>query len=55
VSPPLENVSFIGNYWDADPGKAPESVTLDGNTVLTEEQFAGNPAVSSIVKAAGRR
>jgi hypothetical protein len=55
VSPPLENVSFIGNYWDADPGKAPGSVTLADNTVLTEEQFAGNPAVASIVKAAGRR
>jgi hypothetical protein len=55
VSPPLDNVSFIGNYWDADPGKAPDSVTLADNTVLTEEQFAGNPAVLAIVQAAGRR
>jgi hypothetical protein len=55
VSPPLDNVSFIGNYWDADPGKAPDSVTLAHNTVLTEEQFAGNPAVLAIVQAAGRR
>ncbi|MBP2327625.1 hypothetical protein JOF56_008010 [Kibdelosporangium banguiense] len=55
VSPPLDNVSFIGNFWDADPGKAPDAVTLTGNTVLADDEFATTPAVAAIVTAAGRR
>ncbi|SDH32417.1 Protein of unknown function [Sinosporangium album] len=54
VWPALENVEFTGNYWDADPGQAPAGVTLTANTVLTEEQFATDPAVAGIVAAAGR-
>ncbi|CAM3423536.1 right-handed parallel beta-helix repeat-containing protein [Kibdelosporangium persicum] len=55
VSPPLDHVAFIGNFWDADPGHAPESVTLAENTVLSDDAFATNPAVAAIVSAAGRR
>ncbi|RSM78695.1 right-handed parallel beta-helix repeat-containing protein [Kibdelosporangium aridum] len=54
VSPPLEHVAFLGNYWDADPGDAPDSVTLADNTVLTEPDFATHQTVASIVVAAGR-
>ncbi|MFE3453806.1 right-handed parallel beta-helix repeat-containing protein [Nonomuraea sp. NPDC059194] len=54
VSPPLEHVAFIGNVWDADPGEAPEGVTLAENTTLPKEAFDDNPAVSDIVAGAGR-
>ncbi|ALG10058.1 hypothetical protein AOZ06_26995 [Kibdelosporangium phytohabitans] len=55
VSPPLEHVVFAGNYWDADPGTAPDTVTLTDNTVLAEADFATHDAVSAIVATAGRR
>ncbi|MCG5214644.1 right-handed parallel beta-helix repeat-containing protein [Streptosporangium sp. KLBMP 9127] len=55
VSPPLENVVFRGNFWDADPvawDDPPESVTLDDNHTLTDEQdFAARTA--SITAQAG--
>lgn len=54
VFPPLENVSFIGNYWDAEPGEAPESVTLAHNAVLSEQQFADDADAAAIVEVAGR-
>ncbi|MET0235179.1 MAG: right-handed parallel beta-helix repeat-containing protein [Kibdelosporangium sp.] len=54
VSPPLDHVSFVGNYWNADPGTAPDTVTLAGNTVLSEDQFATHHAVAAIVTEAGR-
>lgn len=55
VSPPLDHVAFIGNYWDGDPGAAPESVMLTDNTVLSADDFTKDPAVKAIVAAAGRR
>ncbi|GII96686.1 right-handed parallel beta-helix repeat-containing protein [Sinosporangium siamense] len=54
VSPPMENVEFVGNFWDADPGEAPEGVVLSGNTTLPEEAFGTDPSVAAIVAAAGR-
>jgi hypothetical protein len=53
VSPPLEHVAFIGNYWDADPGDAPNGVTLADNVLLTEDGFAADATVADIVAAAG--
>ncbi|MFG1682986.1 right-handed parallel beta-helix repeat-containing protein [Nonomuraea sp. NPDC049269] len=41
VSPPLENVVYRGNFWDADPvgsGEVPEGVTYEGNTTLPDEE-----------------
>ncbi|MFI6497072.1 right-handed parallel beta-helix repeat-containing protein [Nonomuraea typhae] len=54
VSPPLEHVAFVGNFWDADPGEAPKGVTLSDNTVLTGEMLESDPAVADIVAGAGR-
>ncbi|MFF5212854.1 right-handed parallel beta-helix repeat-containing protein [Streptosporangium sp. NPDC000396] len=53
VSPPLEHVAFIGNFWDADPGNPPEGVTLSGNTTLSEKAFGDDPTVADIVACAG--
>lgn len=53
VSPPLEHVSFTGNYWDGDPGEAPEGVSLSGNTILPAEAFDDHPAVAEIAANAG--
>ncbi|MFE0147575.1 right-handed parallel beta-helix repeat-containing protein [Nonomuraea sp. NPDC059007] len=53
VSPPLEHVAFIGNFWDADPGQPPKSVTLSDNTVLGEGALESDPAVADIVAGAG--
>ncbi|GAA4201637.1 right-handed parallel beta-helix repeat-containing protein [Streptosporangium oxazolinicum] len=41
VWPPLENVVFRGNVWDADPvglGDPPEGVTLEDNVTLADEK-----------------
>ncbi|MEV0699786.1 right-handed parallel beta-helix repeat-containing protein [Saccharopolyspora sp. NPDC050389] len=54
VSPPLEHVAFIGNFWDADPGEPPEGVTLADNTTLPADAFADDPSVAGIMTAAGR-
>jgi hypothetical protein len=54
VSPPLDHVAFIGNFWDADPGGQPNTVTLADNAVLSEESFATDASVADIVAAAGR-
>ncbi|MFW5418619.1 right-handed parallel beta-helix repeat-containing protein [Nocardiopsis sp. CNT-189] len=53
VSPPLEHVAFIGNFWDADPGPAPGGVLLAENTALEPEAFDADPAAAAIVAAAG--
>ncbi|MGW6919609.1 right-handed parallel beta-helix repeat-containing protein [Kitasatospora sp. NPDC054939] len=53
VAPPLEEVVFRGNLWDADPGDAPAGVRLEGNTVLPAESFEADPAVAAVVAAAG--
>ncbi|WP_283135141.1 right-handed parallel beta-helix repeat-containing protein [Rhizohabitans arisaemae] len=53
VYPPMENVTYTGNIWDADPGEAPEGVTASGNTVLPAEKFDDDPAVADIVAHAG--
>nr|WP_042179634.1 right-handed parallel beta-helix repeat-containing protein [Kibdelosporangium sp. MJ126-NF4]CEL13930.1 hypothetical protein [Kibdelosporangium sp. MJ126-NF4]CTQ88298.1 hypothetical protein [Kibdelosporangium sp. MJ126-NF4] len=55
VSPPLDHVAFVGNFWDADPGTAPTTVSLADNTVLAEADFATHDTVAAIVSAAGRR
>jgi hypothetical protein len=41
VTPPLENVVYRGNFWDADPigsDAAPDGVTYENNTTLTDEE-----------------
>lgn len=60
VSPPLENVAFIGNFWDADPDRydqPPEKLTVGGNTRLPRDGFedalAAILASADIVSAAG--
>jgi hypothetical protein len=60
VSPPLENVAFIGNFWDADPeglDRPPERVIVGGNTLLPREGFeqalAALPAGADIMTRAG--
>ncbi|MDP9869732.1 MULTISPECIES: right-handed parallel beta-helix repeat-containing protein [Streptosporangium] len=54
VSPPLEQVAFLGNFWDADPGDPPAGVTLAGNTTLPDGALGDDPAVADIVAGAGR-
>lgn len=53
VSPPLEHVAFLGNYWDADPGDPPGGVTLADNTTLPEQALREDPTVADIVAGAG--
>jgi hypothetical protein len=39
VTPPLENVVYRGNFWDADPqgsDDVPAGVTYEANTTITE-------------------
>lgn len=55
VSPPLEQVSFVGNFFDADPGQAPDGVRLDGNVVLESKEFDDDPRVAAITARAGLR
>ncbi|WP_414943552.1 right-handed parallel beta-helix repeat-containing protein [Amycolatopsis sp. cmx-11-32] len=60
VGPPLDNVAFLGNFWDVQPdGEAPETVTLAGNTLLSKENFdkevLADPAGADILARAGRR
>ncbi len=60
VGPPLENVAFLGNFWDVQPdGGAPETVTVAGNTLLSKENFdkevQADPAGADILARAGRR
>ncbi|MFD0853261.1 right-handed parallel beta-helix repeat-containing protein, partial [Actinomadura adrarensis] len=41
VGPPLENVAFRGNVWDADPighDDPPPGVTYEGNTTIKDER-----------------
>lgn len=61
VSPPLENVAFVGNFWDADPDgydRPPDKVVLGANTRLPREDFeqalAELSAGADILAAAGR-
>ncbi|WP_052230335.1 right-handed parallel beta-helix repeat-containing protein [Streptomyces sp. CT34] len=61
VTPPLENVAFLDNFWDDRPAEAdtpPSGVTLTGNTVLPkdgfEEALAADPAGAAVLASAGR-
>ncbi|MDH6125022.1 right-handed parallel beta-helix repeat-containing protein [Kitasatospora sp. GP82] len=61
VTPPLENVAFLGNFWDDHPAgydSPPPGVTLGANTVLPKEDFeralAADPAGADILASAGR-
>ncbi|MER6049227.1 right-handed parallel beta-helix repeat-containing protein [Streptomyces sp. NPDC001793] len=61
VTPPLENVAFLDNFWDDHPADAdtpPNGVTLAGNKVLPkdgfEEALAADPAGAAILASAGR-
>ncbi|WP_181772821.1 right-handed parallel beta-helix repeat-containing protein [Amycolatopsis pittospori] len=62
VGPPMENVVFAGNFWDALPDgydTPPETVTVAGNTVLPKETFdeavRADPAGADILARAGHR
>ncbi|PSL54472.1 parallel beta helix pectate lyase-like protein [Saccharothrix carnea] len=40
VYPPLEHVTYRGNFWDADPvgsDAVPDGVTYEGNTTITDQ------------------
>ncbi|MET8627874.1 right-handed parallel beta-helix repeat-containing protein [Kitasatospora sp. NPDC004669] len=61
VTPPLENVAFLGNFWDDRPkgyDDPPAGVIVAGNTVLPKDGFeqalAADPAGADILAAAGR-
>ncbi|MEU3627509.1 hypothetical protein BS329_41165 [Amycolatopsis coloradensis] len=60
VGPPMENVAFLGNFWDVQPdGEPPETVTVAGNTLLSKENFdkevRADPAGADILARVGRR
>jgi hypothetical protein len=62
VSPPLENVAFIGNFWDDDPqehDRPPKKVVVGDSTRLPREGFeqalAALPAGADIMASAGLR
>ncbi len=62
VGPPIENVAFVGNFWDVRPDgydAPPETVTVAANTVLPKETFEEavktDPAGADILARAGRR
>ncbi|GAA0943493.1 right-handed parallel beta-helix repeat-containing protein [Actinocorallia libanotica] len=51
VAPPLDNVVYRGNFWDADPVGAdapPPGVTYEGNTTFTG---ADEPAAVAAIRA----
>ncbi|MGK4584084.1 right-handed parallel beta-helix repeat-containing protein [Kitasatospora sp. HPMI-4] len=61
VTPPLENVAFLGNFWDDRPegcDNPPAGVVVAGNTVLPKDDFeralAADPAGADILASAGR-
>ncbi|MBF8190502.1 right-handed parallel beta-helix repeat-containing protein [Nonomuraea sp. K274] len=57
VAPPLENVVYRGNFWDADPlghESPPRGVTYEGN-VTCEDERALNDATAAIRSRAGVR
>lgn len=57
VAPPLENVVFRGNIWDADPvghENPPEGVRYEGNVTIKDEGRL-NAATKEIRTRAGRR
>ncbi|SEH03772.1 Right handed beta helix region [Nonomuraea solani] len=56
VGPPLENVIYRGNFWDADPlghDDPPSGVTYEGNVTLKDEHEL-NAATAAIRSRAGR-
>ncbi|MFC3452460.1 right-handed parallel beta-helix repeat-containing protein [Amycolatopsis speibonae] len=62
VGPPMENVAFVGNFWDVRPDgydDPPKTVTVAANTVLPKETFdeavRADPAGADILARAGRR
>ncbi|MBB5850018.1 right-handed parallel beta-helix repeat-containing protein [Amycolatopsis umgeniensis] len=62
VGPPMENVAFVGNFWDVLPDSydaPPKTVTVAGNAVLPKEGFEAavraDPAGADILARAGRR
>ncbi|WP_410657478.1 right-handed parallel beta-helix repeat-containing protein [Amycolatopsis sp. lyj-112] len=62
VGPPMENVAFVGNFWDVRPDgydDPPKTVTVAGNTLLPKENFEeavmADPAGADILARAGRR
>lgn len=55
VGPPLEDVVFRGNFWDADPlghDDPPSGVTYEGNVTLADEREL-NAATEAIRSRAG--
>jgi hypothetical protein len=60
VSPPLEHVAFVGNFWDDDPDgwdDPPKGVAVVGNARLPRESFEqalrADPAGADILANAG--
>ncbi|GAA3110023.1 hypothetical protein GCM10020001_030490 [Nonomuraea salmonea] len=57
VGPPLENVTYRGNFWDADPvghDDPPSGVTYEGNVTIADEG-ALTAATQTIQDRAGVR
>ncbi|MCC5575861.1 right-handed parallel beta-helix repeat-containing protein [Microtetraspora sp. AC03309] len=55
VAPPLENVVYRGNFWDADPvghDSPPAGVTYEGNVTIGDEREL-NAATAAIRSRAG--
>jgi len=55
VAPPLENVVYRGNFWDADPvghDSPPAGVTYEGNVTLEDEREL-NAATAAVRSRAG--
>jgi hypothetical protein len=55
VAPPLENVVYRGNFWDADPvghDSPPGGVTYEGNVTIKDEREL-NAATAAIRSQAG--
>ncbi len=55
VAPPLENVVYRGNFWDADPvghDDPPAGVTYEGNVTIGDEREL-NAATAAIRSRAG--
>ncbi|MFG2076073.1 right-handed parallel beta-helix repeat-containing protein [Nonomuraea maritima] len=57
VAPPLENVVYRGNIWDADPlghDDPPAGVTYEGNVTITDESELTAAAADIMAKAGPR-
>lgn len=55
VSPPPEDVAFLGRIWDTNPGPVPDGIISADNVTLPPEDLAHHPRMAGIAAAAGIR